>query len=55
MEKQKNIISAKNIEKTYSLGNIKVKALRRISLDIKEGEFLIITGRNGSGKSTHIR
>ena len=55
MEKQNNIISVKNIEKTYSLGDIKVKAVRRISLDIQEGEFLIITGRNGSGKSTLLR
>ena len=50
--KRSNIISVKNITKTYDLGEVKIKALREVSLDINERDFLIITGRNGSGKST---
>lgn len=46
------IISIKNVSKTYSNGEIKVPALSNITLDIFKGDFLAITGRNGSGKST---
>jgi putative ABC transport system ATP-binding protein len=43
------LIEAKDVEKTYSDGT---RALRGISLDIKEGEFVAIMGPSGSGKST---
>ncbi len=47
-----NVITVKNISKTYHLGEIRVRALRDVSLEIRQGDFLVVTGRNGSGKST---
>lgn len=51
--KEKNIIfSLKNISKKYVMGEITVNAVNNISIDIYEGEFLVILGTSGSGKST---
>jgi putative ABC transport system ATP-binding protein len=52
MKNQKIILTAKNITKTYVSGSIETKVLRGIDLEIKEKEFIAITGRSGSGKST---
>ena len=46
------IISAKGLERTYELGEVKVRALRGIDLDVKKGEVLVILGPSGSGKTT---
>jgi putative ABC transport system ATP-binding protein len=46
------IISAKGIERTYELGEVKVRALRGVDLDVKKGEVLVILGPSGSGKTT---
>ena len=40
------------VEKSYPAGNARTYVLRRISLDIKEGEFVTIMGPSGAGKST---
>ncbi|MBQ7132472.1 MAG: ABC transporter ATP-binding protein [Oscillospiraceae bacterium] len=47
-----NIISVRNIKKTYHKNSREIFALSGIDLDIKRGEFLSIMGASGSGKST---
>jgi putative ABC transport system ATP-binding protein len=46
------MIELRNLEKYYESGVGKTYVLRRISLDIKEGDFLTIMGPSGAGKST---
>jgi putative ABC transport system ATP-binding protein len=45
-------ILVKEVTKTYVLGQIKVRALRQVSLQIDRGDFVAIMGSSGSGKST---
>lgn len=46
------LLEAKNLIKTYQMGQTEVKALKGINLVIESGEFVAITGFSGSGKST---
>ncbi len=46
------MISLRNVEKFFQHGPSKTFVLRRINLDIKEGEFVSIMGPSGAGKST---
>ncbi|MHB8778648.1 MAG: ABC transporter ATP-binding protein [Anaerolineales bacterium] len=46
------VIEARELTKTYKMGEIEVQALRGVSFNIKRGEILSIMGPSGSGKST---
>lgn len=48
----RKIVSLENVKKTFSVGNLKVPVLKGISLDIYEGELIVILGASGSGKTT---
>ena len=46
------VIEANNLTKTYAMGEVEVRALRDVSLQIRQGESIAIMGASGSGKST---
>lgn len=46
------LISTRSIDKSYPVGNGQVFVLRRVSIDVKPGEFVSIMGPSGAGKST---
>lgn len=48
----KNIVEFKNVKKTYQMGDTYINALEGISFEIAVGEFVVILGASGAGKTT---
>src|ERR1051325_4052736 len=48
----KSLVQLKDFHKVYQTGDVKVHAVKGISLEIMPGEFVAIMGASGSGKST---
>lgn len=46
------VLKAQSLTKVYTMGDVKVHALRGVDLDLIHGEMLVILGPSGSGKST---
>jgi putative ABC transport system ATP-binding protein len=49
-----SVVEIKHVNKTYRMGKITVPALKDVSLEVNQGEFLILKGQSGSGKSTML-
>ena len=48
------LIAVRDLTKTYHVGEVDVRALRGVTLDVQPGEFVALTGSSGSGKSTFM-
>jgi putative ABC transport system ATP-binding protein len=46
------LVSAHSLERVFSIGSEKIRAIHNIDLDVEPGRLLVITGRSGSGKTT---
>jgi putative ABC transport system ATP-binding protein len=49
------VIQLQDVERVYQIGEVQTRALRGVTLDVKDGEFTAIVGPSGSGKTTMLQ
>ena len=47
-----SFVEFSNVQKTYHMGEVDIQALQNVNFEIEEGEFAIIVGASGAGKTT---
>ena len=47
-------IEFKNVSKIYKMGEIEIRALDNVSFGIEKGQFIVILGASGAGKTTML-
>ena len=48
------LVELKEVSKTYAAGDMRIHALRDVSFQAEQGEFITVSGPSGSGKSTFL-
>jgi putative ABC transport system ATP-binding protein len=48
------LVLAQNLERVYSLGSERIRAVHDVDLEVFSGQLVVITGRSGSGKTTFL-
>ncbi|MHA1960172.1 MAG: ABC transporter ATP-binding protein [Candidatus Thorarchaeota archaeon] len=52
LDRVRSAVRLEGVSREFILGKRRIEALREINLDVKPGEFLVISGHSGSGKTT---
>lgn len=52
MSEKKNVVRTRGVKKVFTMGKVKVEALKGIDMEIAVGEYISIMGPSGSGKTT---